>query len=152
MTRLVAVTGVAPGVGKSTLCTELREWASLRCPRVEHFREEEVLTCTAFAALAVEFTRTGRVALQTLLDSTEAYLADAAARHIDVVVTDALVPFVHSLTGWGHDEQAIAGFLRDLAVRLNDARPIVVYLNDDPRPRWPARSNAKTQPGKSTSS
>lgn len=132
MTRLVAVAGASPGAGKSTLCAGLAEWLITGGLQVDHFREEEVLTREAFAPLAHEFTITGEVRLQTLLETTESYLAAADAQGIDVVVTDALVPFVPSLMGWGYSEVAMTKFLRELARRIDAAEPIVVYLDDDP--------------------
>lgn len=132
VTRLVAVAGAAPGAGKSTLCAGLGGWLTARGLQVDHFREEEVLTRHAFAPLAREFTDTGQVQLPTLLDTTAAYLTEARARGVEAAVTDALVPFVPSLMGWGYSEADIAGFLQHLARRIDAADPIVVYLDDDP--------------------
>lgn len=91
-----------------------------------------MLTRAAFAPLASEFTSTGEVQPETLLETTVAYLNGATAEGFDVALTDALVPFVPSLMGWGYGEQEIAGFLRGLAARLLAADPVVVYLDDDP--------------------
>lgn len=132
MTHLLAVAGAAPGAGKSTLCAGLASWLRERGLRVDHFREEEVLTREAFTSLASEFTTTGEVQPPTLLETTEAYLAGLATAGIDVAVTDALVPFVPSLMGWGYSEAAIASFLQELAARLAWVEPTVLYLDDDP--------------------
>ncbi len=132
MTRLVAVAGACPGAGKSTLCAGIADWLRSRGLRVDHFQEEEVLTREVFAPLASEFTTTGEVQLSTLVETTEAYLAHAEQQGVDVAVTDALVPFVPSLMGWGYSEIAMSAFLADLANRIAQADPIVVYLNDDP--------------------
>lgn len=134
MTRLITVAAASPGAGKSTLAAGLVDWLRDRGLRVDHFREEEVLTRTPFMSLAREFTATGRVHPSTLLETTQAYLAGLDAEGVDVAVTDALVPFVPSLMGWGYDEAAIASFLADLAARIGWAEPIVVYLDDDPSP------------------
>lgn len=132
VTYLLAAAGAAPGAGKSTLCAGVVDWLRERGLRVDHFREEEVLTRKAFAPLAHEFTTTGQVQLPTLLEATEAYLAGLKAKGIDVAVTDALVPFVPSLIGWGYSEAAMASFLQDLATRIAWAEPTVLYLDDDP--------------------
>lgn len=91
-----------------------------------------MLTREAFTPLAREFTSTGEVQLPTLLATTKAYLTDLNAQGIDVAVTDALVPFVPSLMGWGYSEADMASFLQELAVDLAWVAPIVLYLDDDP--------------------
>lgn len=132
MTRLLTVTASSPGAGKSTLCEGMVDWLRAQGFRVDHFREEDVLTREAFAPLAREFTSGGDVDLSTLLDTTENYLDGLDAQGVDFAVTDALVPFIPSLRGWGHDESVIAGFLHDLDARLAGADPVVVYLDDEP--------------------
>ena len=122
MTRLVAVAGSSPDAGKSTLCAGLADWLRAGGLQVDHFKEEEVLTRDAFAPLAREFTTTGAVQLQTLLETTESYLATAEEQGVDVAVTDALVPFVPSLMGWGYSEAAMTGFLAELAGRPTTER------------------------------
>ncbi|GAA1488374.1 hypothetical protein [Brachybacterium sacelli] len=145
MTRLLAVTASSPGAGKSTLCDGLVAWLRAQGLRVDHFREEEVLTREAFAPLAQEFSAGGEVQLSTLLDTTEDYLGRLDAQGVDVAVTDALVPFIPSLRGWGHDESGIADFLRDLEARLMGSDPIVVYLDEEP-PRALARAIEREGP------
>lgn len=76
--------------------------------------------------------RPANASLSFALKSTEAYLAGLNAEGIDVAVTDALVPFVPSLIGWGYSESAMASFLQDLAARIAWAEPTVLYLDDDP--------------------
>lgn len=132
VTCLVAVAGASPGAGKSTLCAGIADWLRARGLEVDHFREEEVLTRDEFGPLAREFTAAGEVQLSTLLETTESYLAAAARQGVDVAVTDALVPFVPSLMGWGYGEAAMTDFLQELAVRIGAATPIIVYLDDDP--------------------
>lgn len=148
MTRLIAVAGACPGTGKSTLCAGVADWLRSRGLRVDHFKEEEVLTRDAFAPLAQEFTATGEVRLSTLLATTKAYLAHAKQQGVDVAVTDALVPFVSSLKGWGYSEVAMSAFPAELADRIGEADPVVVYLNDDPTaavPRAVAREGLAWQ-------
>lgn len=146
MTRLVAVAGAAPGAGKSTLAAGLSDWMSACGLQVDHFREEDVLTRRVFAPLAREFSETGQVQLQTLLDTTTAYLTESYAHGTEVAVTDALVPFVPSLMGWGYSEEAIDCFLPQLARRIDAANPIIIYLDDDPAVAVP-RAVAREDPG-----
>ena len=132
MTRLVAVAGSAPGIGKSTLCAALAGWLTGSGRRVDHFREEDMYNRPAFAPLVEEFTGTGVVRLSTLLVTTTEYVRTAAASGYDVVLTDSLIPFTHSVLAWGHDEQTVTDFLADLAARLAPFRPVLVYLDGDP--------------------
>lgn len=132
VTRLIAVAGAAPGAGKSTLSAGLRDWLISRGLEVDQFQEEEVLTRAEFAPLAREFANTGEVQLQTLLDTTVTYVDAAEAEGVDLAVTDALVPFVPSLMGWGYSEAEMASFLKELTSRIDSAKPTVVYLDDDP--------------------
>lgn len=133
MTVLIAVAGAAPGVGKSTVCDRLcRRLADLGV-RVDHFREEEILTRAEFAPVAAEFTASGVVAPATLLASTAEYVASVQAARMDVVVADALVPFVPSLVAWGYEDDAIGAFLDSLTELLAPVHPVLVYLDGDPR-------------------
>lgn len=91
MTVFVAVLGAAPGVGKSTLCVGLARALTADGWSVDHFREEEILSRSAYAAVAAEFRATGVVRPETLLTATTQYVNDTTA---DVVVADALFPYL----------------------------------------------------------
>ena len=125
MTVFVAVLGAAPGVGKSTLCGGLA--AALPGLRVDHFREEEILTRPAFAEVAAEFRTGGPVRLETLLAATAAYVAGSAA--VDVVIADALFPYLPSLRAWGYPLPVIERFVAALSAVVS---PVVLYLDGDP--------------------
>lgn len=145
--RLIAVTGVGPGVGKSTLCRALARGLAEGGQAVDHFEEAEVLSRPAFRAVAEEFRGgAGRVRPQTLVAATRSCLARARADGFEVQVTDALLPFVPSLVAWGHDETAIAGVLADLAEAVAPTEVTVVYLSDDPE-RSLRRAVAREAPG-----
>ncbi|WP_416961421.1 hypothetical protein [Streptomyces sp. Agncl-13] len=131
MTVLVSVWGAAPGVGKSTLCAGLSRSLAGAGLRVDHFREEEILSRPQFAAVAEEFGATGAVGLETLLAATARFVESVLARGDDVVVADALVPFVPTLLAMGHGEEAIDAFMADLADVLAPVRPVVVFLDGD---------------------
>ncbi|MFE7121184.1 hypothetical protein ACFU99_37725 [Streptomyces sp. NPDC057654] len=68
----------------------------------------------------------------TLVEATRAYVAQARAEGVEVLVTDALIPFVPSLVAWGHEEPAISAVVRDLVEAVEPTRVTVVYLRDDP--------------------
>jgi len=119
------VLGAAPGVGKSTLCAGLAEWLSGRGLRVDHFREEEVLSRESFAEVAAEFRAGDLVRLETLLTATASFVTSASA---DVVIADSLLPYVPSLRAWGYPTETIAEFLSSLSAVVS---PVVLYLDGD---------------------
>jgi len=130
---LIAVLGNSPGVGKSTLCAALAGWLRDAGVVVDHFEEAEFLTRTAFAAVAEEFDDgAGSVRPRTLVEATRTYVEQARTHGVDVVVADALLPFIPSLVAWGHDETAITGVVRALEAAVAPTRVIVVYLRDAP--------------------
>jgi hypothetical protein len=129
--RLIAVVGAAPGVGKSTACARLAAELRAEGRRVDHFDEAEILTRPVFAPVAAAFRETGVVAPEALLVSTVSFVRGAAAAGFDVVVADALMPFVPSLLAFGHSEHRIRDIVGDLAVRLSDVPTRVVFLDGD---------------------
>ncbi|MGD6741259.1 hypothetical protein ACOKM3_05355 [Streptomyces sp. BH106] len=129
MTVLITVCGASPGVGKSTLCTGLSRWLADSGLRVDHFREEEVLTRPQFDAVAAEFGATGTVELETLLAGTKQFVDSVLASDDDVVVADALVPFVPTLLAMGHGEETIDAFMIALTEVLAPVRPLMVYVD-----------------------
>ncbi|MFI6459654.1 hypothetical protein [Streptomyces sp. NPDC050538] len=131
MTVLVSVWGAAPGVGKSTLCAGLSRSLAGAGLRVDHFREEEILSRPQFGAVAEEFGATGAVGPETLVAATQRFVESVPARGDDVVVADALVPFVPTLLAMGHDDEAIDAFMADLTRVLAPVRPVVVFLDGD---------------------
>jgi thymidylate kinase len=133
VTQFIAIAGVAPGMGKTTVCESLRDWLAGRELDVDLFREEEVLTRPEFAAVAAEFAATGRVGLPTLLAGMSDYVASIQRAGVQTAVADSLVPFVSSLIAWGHDDAAITGFLTDLARLLMPVHPVIIYLDGDPQ-------------------
>ncbi|MER0481433.1 hypothetical protein ABR737_24365 [Streptomyces sp. Edi2] len=134
MTRhLIAVIGNSPGVGKSTLCHSLAAWLRDAGATVDHFQEADILTRPAFRRVAEEFADgNNSVHPETLIESTRTCLAESRTAGIDVLVTDALLPFIPSLVAWGHDEPAIAGVLHELTTAVEPTQVTVVYLHDDP--------------------
>jgi len=131
MTVLVCVWGVAPGAGKSTLCSALSATLAEAGLRVDHFREEEILTRPEFGCVAAQFRRAGTVTLSALLESSARFADAIRAGGADVVVADALAPYVPTLLALGHSEQAIDAFAVELAGTLASVSPVLVYLDGD---------------------
>jgi hypothetical protein len=130
--QLVSVIGNSPGVGKSTLCRALAAALREDGAVVDHFEEADILAREVFRPVAEEFADgTGAVRPGTLVACVRAYVAEAAAG-TDVLVTDALLPFVPSLVAWGHDEDAVAGVVGELVRAVAPAEVTVVYVHDDP--------------------
>lgn len=96
---------------------------------VDLFREEEILSRPAYAAVAGEFRATGRVEPQLLVTATAALVSDLQRDGVQLAVLDALLPFIASMLAWGHDEETISAFLGDLTAVLEPARLVVVYLD-----------------------
>ncbi|MYV46665.1 hypothetical protein [Streptomyces sp. SID2888] len=144
MTVLITVWGASPGVGKSTLCTGLSQWLADTGLRVDHFREEEILTRPQFAAVAEEFKATGTVALRTLITAAAKFVDAVVASGDDVVVADALMPFVPTLLAMGHGEETIDAFMTDLTAVLARVRPVMVFLDGNAES---ALSRAATRDG-----
>src|SRR5215203_5941645 len=105
---LIAVAGAAPGIGKSTLCMAMAAWLSGRGLRVDHFREDEVLTRDEFASVAAEFEGHRAVQLPTLLNAVARFVLSIQDSEDDVVITDSLIPFIPSLLAWGHGHRPAA--------------------------------------------
>ncbi|MER6082768.1 hypothetical protein [Streptomyces sp. NPDC001833] len=129
MTVLISVWGASPGVGKSTLCGGLARRLADAGLRVDHFREEEVLTRPQFAAVAEAFRTTGTVGPGLLIAATAEFVDSVLASGVDVVIADALVPFVPTLLATGHDEETIDAFLTDLTEVLAPVSPVMVFLD-----------------------
>ena len=121
MTVLVVAWGASPGIGKSTLCAGLSEWLSDAGLQVDHFQEEEILTRPQYADVASHFLATGEVEREALLSATARFADSVLAAGTDVVIADALMPYVPSLLAMGHGEQAITAFMADLADILGAA-------------------------------
>ncbi|MET8646421.1 hypothetical protein [Streptomyces sp. NPDC004675] len=144
MTVLITVWGASPGVGKSTLCAGLSQRLADTGLRVDHFREEDILTQPQFAAVAEEFKTTGTVALGTLIAATAKFVDAVVASGDDVVIADALMPFVPTLLAMGHDEETIHAFITDLTEILAPVRPVMLFLDGNAET---ALSRAATRKG-----
>ncbi|WP_328678985.1 hypothetical protein [Streptomyces sp. NBC_00343] len=131
MTVLVSVWGAASGVGKSTLCAGLSRAVAGAGLRVDHFREEEILSRPQFTAVAGEFGATGAVGLERLVAATGRFVASVLADGDDMVIADALMPFVPTVLAMGHGEEAIDAFMADLTRVLAPVRTVVVFLDGD---------------------
>jgi thymidylate kinase len=146
MAVLVAVWGASPGIGKSTLCAGLSEWLSRTGLQVDHFQEEEILTRPQYAEVASHFMATGEVEPGALLSATARFADSVLAAGADVVIADALMPYVPSLLAMGHSEQAISEFMADLAGILAPLRPVMIFLDGDASTAL-SRATAREEPG-----
>ncbi|GAB3765163.1 hypothetical protein [Microlunatus parietis] len=132
-TTLISVIG-SPGSGKSTLCGALAERFVAAGRSVDHFAEEDILTRPAFADVATEFAGgAGSVRPATLIAATRRYLRQAELDGIEVLITDALLPYIPSLLAWGYDEPAIDAIVAELGRVAPPTEVIIVRLADDPR-------------------
>ncbi|WP_371579202.1 hypothetical protein [Streptomyces sp. NBC_01314] len=98
---------------------------------MDHFREEEILTRPQFAAVAEEFRATGVVEPGTLIAATARFVDAVVASGNDMVIADALMPFVPTLLAMGHGEETIDAFMTDLTEVLEQVRPVMVFLDGD---------------------
>jgi thymidylate kinase len=146
VTLLIAVWGAAPGVGKSTLCQGLARWLDEAWLRVDHFAEEEIFTRPEFGEVAGHFRATGRVDRAMLLAAASRFAGSALARGVDVVVADALVPFVPSLLAMGCSDQHVCAFVAELTGLLAPLQPVLVFLDSGPEAAL-ARAAAREDPG-----
>lgn len=122
-----------PGSGKSTLCTALARHYVAAGQEVDHFQEEEVLTRPDFSQVAAEFANgAGSAAPKTLVDAFGQYVHRRVADGTDLVITDALIPFIPSLLVWGHTEVEIEEILTELEEVSANVSVLVVLLAGDP--------------------
>jgi thymidylate kinase len=146
VTVFVGVIG-GPGSGKSTLCTALAGHYEAAGQAVDHFREEEILSRPEFSRVAAEFgDGSGSVAPQTLIDGFTRYVDRSVADDIDLVITDALFPFIPSLLVWGHSEAEIARVVAELEEASAALTVIMVLLAADPAVTLP-RAVEREGPG-----
>lgn len=131
MTQIVAVSGVAPAVGTSTLASGLRDWFASGGLVVDLVEEDEVLTRASFAPMARELAVTGTCAIGTLSACVTTFAGECAESEVDIVVCDALFPFVRSLSDWDNGEIAIDGFLSECTDALVPNPFTLVYLDAD---------------------
>ncbi len=132
MTRLISVIG-SPGAGKSTLCRALVDRYAAVGVVVDHFAEEQILTRPAFAQVAAEFAGgAGSVRPETLIEATRSYLQQARDDGVELLITDALLPFIPSLRAWGHGEDEVTEIVHALARVAQPTEVIIVQLIDDP--------------------
>lgn len=74
----------------------------------------------------------GSVRPRTLVDALRRYVEQARRDGVDVLVTDAMIPFVPSLVAWGHDEAAIAAVIEEVAEAVAPTEVTVAHLRGDP--------------------
>jgi hypothetical protein len=100
--------------------------------RVDHFDEADVLSRPQFARVAADFKNSGTVSPDVLVEATVEYLRSAMAEGVDVVVCDALMPYVPSLLAWGYAEDDIASTVKRLAEQTVDVSVLAVFVDGSP--------------------
>lgn len=131
MTVIVAVIG-GPGSGKSTLCATVARHYTAAGKIVDHFEEEHILSRPAFSTVASEFADgAGTVNARTLIDAFGRYV-NSVDDQTDLVITDALIPFIPSLLASGHTEAELEQTIADLENAAADNPVIVVLMVADP--------------------
>jgi hypothetical protein len=146
VTLLFAVWGAAPGIGKSTLSAGLARWLTETGRRVDDFREEDLFTRPQFADVAAHFRATAEVEPGMLHAATARFARSVLGGDRDVVVADALIPFVPSLLAMGCSEDEIRQFVADLTTELAPLELALVFLDGDPAGAL-ARAAAREDPG-----
>ncbi|MEW1779396.1 hypothetical protein [Streptomyces sp. NPDC086777] len=79
--------------------------------------------------MAEALRTTGTVGPGLLLAATAEFVDPVLASGDDVVIADALVPFVPTLPATGHDEEVIDAFLADLTEVFARVSPVMVFLD-----------------------
>jgi len=130
---LILVTGSVPGAGKSSLARELAAAFEADNRRVELFREEDIRRDAAFGQVMYEFDAVGEVQLATLLGAAADYLTSVRERGSDVVVLDALLPYLPSLLAWGYTDDDISNFFDRLAELFDGFAVLELHLVANPR-------------------
>jgi thymidylate kinase len=143
---LIAVWGAAPGIGKSTVCAGLARWLTEAGLKVDHFAEEEIVTRSQFAEVARHFKATGAVEPGTLLAASSRFARSVVGDDIDVVVADALVPFVPTLLAARCSEEKVCQLVAEITVALAPVEPVLLFLEGDPAAAL-ARAAAREDPG-----
>jgi hypothetical protein len=129
----VLVTGASPGLGKSSLAEALVVTLRTAGRPARLFREGDITSERDFSAVMNELQSTGEVQLDTLLAAADAFLTSARAGSSDVLVHDALFPYLPSLLAWGYADDDIAAFFVRLATLFDGFDVIELHLVGDVR-------------------
>lgn len=140
------VTGSAPGLGKTSLAHWLVSHLENESRNVGLFEEADILDRSEFADLISIWCRNEVPNLDVVLDAASAYLDTCRASTAQVLVQDALFPFLASLLAWGYPDDRIMEFCGELAERASDFELVQVHLSDDPSVSIP-RAAAREGPG-----
>lgn len=91
-----------------------------------------VLVTARVEAVTAGFEATGVVEPETLVAATARFVDAVVASGDDVVIADALTPFVPTLLAMRQSEEAIDAFMTDLSEVLARVRPVMVFLDGNP--------------------
>lgn len=130
-TKVIAVTGAMPGVGKTTLSRRLAATLEAGGRTVELFKEEDILDRGEFNEVISAFRSTGRASLRQLVDGSRRHLQRALESGVEIVVQDMLFPFLPSLLAWGYRDDEVIGFFADLAACCQGIELVQVHITGD---------------------
>jgi hypothetical protein len=127
---LVLVTGAGPGLGKSSLVTNLAEYLEASGVVVHTFMEMEIESDPAFAEVIEEFGARGEVTRPTLLKATGIYL-NGIDRAAQVIILDSLFAYLPSLLAWGDTDAEITQFFGQMAGVFANYEVVEIHLTGD---------------------
>jgi adenylylsulfate kinase-like enzyme len=128
--RLIIVSGVCPGAGKSTFAAALSTELTRRGIANRLLTEDQLLQTEWFGRFDRQLGDTDPDAIETLLQGARALAAEYGAANV-VVITDALLPGSMWLLG-RYPLDRICQFHDALAEVLLPLHPLHVYLAGDP--------------------
>jgi len=129
--KIVLVTGVASGVGKTALSRRVAALVEASGRTVELFDETDILERKEFSEVIASFRSTGVASIRQLLDASNRYVMTSVAGDVDVFVQDMLFPFLPSLLAWGHSDEEIISFFAALAECCEAVELLQVHVTGD---------------------
>ncbi len=141
--RLIAVFGAAPGIGKSSLCSALA--------RRSHRTASVSSTSRKSTSSAVPNSRRSQrnsptTARSPRRNSSMRPSAISTMSDADVVVMDALIPYVPTLLALGYDQPSIDRIIDDAGRTHRRDPDLFVFLDGDPAAAL-TRAIARERPG-----
>jgi hypothetical protein len=129
--RLFMITGPGPGSGKSTLSAYLYRQLLLHDIPSAWFYEDDFLRMDSMSAYRARWNRSDPGAMDALLSAAQQLSHEHFATG-KILITDALLPgFYWLLLKFQREE--IEAYSRTLADTLQPLRPLLVYVDADPR-------------------
>jgi len=117
-------------MGKSTLTQAITDHLETAGLSVHMFREMEIEDHPAFVEVMKQFVVSGEATRPALLRAADTYLklVDGLAQ---VIVLDALFPYLPSLLAWGDTDVEITEFFAQMAGLLSNFEVVEIHLIGD---------------------